>query len=87
MNPSFFHPHISPTPLLILILGLIILIQSMFHLPELPPFNPFLYLFVICGTASQRKWSAYHVHIHLRLLCCSYIDVHLSVFYLLCVHV
>ena len=30
------------------------------------------YLFVICGTASLRKWSVYHLLVHLRLPCCSY---------------
>ena len=39
----------------------------------------FLYLFVTCGTAS--KWRAYHLHIHLRMPCCSYLHSFYDVFF------
>ena len=60
-------------PLIIQILGLTFLTHFMLLSPELPPFNsPYLYQFVICGTAFLRKWSLYHLLTHLRLPCCSY---------------
>ena len=54
----------------------------MFHLPELPYFNPpILCSFVICGTASLRKCSVHHILVHLRLPYGSYHDVLFICFY------
>ena len=72
MSPSFFYPRpFLHLPISILIF--ITLVQFVCSLlPELPHFrHHFLYLPVpaVCGTAFQNIWSAYHLHVHLRLLC------------------
>ena len=72
-NESIISPSPYFSPLLIIIPGLITLIQFMFHLLGLPLINlHILCLYVICGTAFLRTWSASHPHFLLRLPCCSY---------------